>query len=481
MPRTLLISLLLIALLPGCPARQKCVLPEPAAAVKPAKPAPPAQESLLNHVPHAATLALVIRENGLRMVTSLYAEDAAMKAELSTFMKRVLGVDFTTLKGVVVWATGLGDKAAAGIFIRLKDATTPKGAAKGEYKGVKLVGFSGDVLGAALPGGVMIGSEAGVKLAIDLAQGAATAMGKESALAGAAAMGDYPGVDLLLLGSVLALDGADAQARAMATQFGIAAGSFSWDHELKLKAMLVGDPDKLAQLKKMITAVLGVQVAKLKATKDTAKQGEEAMKGVSSIMGYHLLNRVISEAEPKLEENRLVAGYSFPSMDSTQLFTGYVGILAAVAIPAFIKYIRKSKTVEATEALDRLKLGAKVYYQADHYSKRGKLQPKRFPPSEAKWWPPVPCCKQPDKKCSAVGGSAWDQSPWRALHFKMDSPHYYQYRFISAGKGKGATFIAEALGDLDCDGEYSNFKIKGHIDSAGSVVTVGPIIENEIE
>ena len=42
-----------------------------------------------------------------------------------------------------------------------------------------------------------------------------------------------------------------------------------------------------------------------------------------------------------------------------------IGILAAVAIPAFIKYIRKSKTVEATEGLDKINIGAKSYFQAD--------------------------------------------------------------------------------------------------------------------
>jgi len=56
-----------------------------------------------------------------------------------------------------------------------------------------------------------------------------------------------------------------------------------------------------------------------------------------------------------------------------------IGILAAVAIPAFIKYIRKSKTVEATEGLDKINQGAKSYFQADHYFSNAVITPKQFP------------------------------------------------------------------------------------------------------
>jgi Tfp pilus assembly major pilin PilA len=43
------------------------------------------------------------------------------------------------------------------------------------------------------------------------------------------------------------------------------------------------------------------------------------------------------------------------------------GVSAAIAIPAFIKYLRKAKTVEAIQGLDQIKAGAKAFYQADHY------------------------------------------------------------------------------------------------------------------
>ncbi len=45
-----------------------------------------------------------------------------------------------------------------------------------------------------------------------------------------------------------------------------------------------------------------------------------------------------------------------------------IGILAAVAIPAFINYVKRSKTSEAFENLRAMFLGASSYYQLEHYN-----------------------------------------------------------------------------------------------------------------
>ena len=44
-----------------------------------------------------------------------------------------------------------------------------------------------------------------------------------------------------------------------------------------------------------------------------------------------------------------------------------IGILAAVAIPAFSKYIRKSKTSEASQFVKKVYDGARAYYQDANY------------------------------------------------------------------------------------------------------------------
>ena len=47
-----------------------------------------------------------------------------------------------------------------------------------------------------------------------------------------------------------------------------------------------------------------------------------------------------------------------------------IGILAAVAIPAFSKYIRKSKTSEASQFVKKVYDGARAYYQDANYGTR---------------------------------------------------------------------------------------------------------------
>ncbi len=83
-------------------------------------------------------------------------------------------------------------------------------------------------------------------------------------------------------------------------------------------------------------------------------------------------------------------------------------------------------------------------------------------------------------KC-VVDEKAWDNPTWRALHFQLSDPHYYQFRFTSSGTQTAATYTIEARGDLDCDGEYSSYKITAKVDSEFGVVATGPLIENEIE
>jgi prepilin-type N-terminal cleavage/methylation domain-containing protein len=157
-----------------------------------------------------------------------------------------------------------------------------------------------------------------------------------------------------------------------------------------------------------------------------------------------------------------------------------IGILAAVAIPAFIKYIRKSKTVEATEALDKVKTGARQYFVADHWSTDGKLQTKEFPKA-------VVTTPASPANCCAAGGkcttptTTWDTNNWAALHFALTEPHYFAYGFAATGTGSASVYTADARGDLDCDGTFSTYQIRGSVDDEGGVTVVGPIVTNEIE
>lgn len=138
-----------------------------------------------------------------------------------------------------------------------------------------------------------------------------------------------------------------------------------------------------------------------------------------------------------------------------------IGVLAAVAIPAFMQYIRKAKTAEPREHVRRIYEQARVYYFETYGAATALGNIAHQFPATVQMTPVSTCC-QPDgqNKCAA-SAAQWTEPTWVALHFSMDDPHYYRYEFISAGTGTGATFTARASGDLDCDGIESTFEMYG--------------------
>ena len=112
-----------------------------------------------------------------------------------------------------------------------------------------------------------------------------------------------------------------------------------------------------------------------------------------------------------------------------------IGILAAVAIPAFMKYIRRSKTTEATMNIRKLFDSSVTYFEAEHAKQDGSILPRQFPDS-ATWTPNGPgiCCGDPGQKC-APGKYATQfvtSLTWQTLNFSVDDPFYYSYQYDSA-------------------------------------------------
>ena len=147
-----------------------------------------------------------------------------------------------------------------------------------------------------------------------------------------------------------------------------------------------------------------------------------------------------------------------------------IGILAAVAIPAFMKYIRRSKTTEALMNIRRMYDSAVAYYESEHAASDGSILAKQFPNpnsggvdgADPIFTPTGKCCTYPGEKC-APNPSLWNDSTWAALNFSVDDPHYYQYTFDGYHPGSSAEFVAGAVGDLDCDDIFSTFVRTGRV------------------
>ena len=121
-----------------------------------------------------------------------------------------------------------------------------------------------------------------------------------------------------------------------------------------------------------------------------------------------------------------------------------LGILAAVAIPAFLEYEQGSRP---------RKTGARFELQrmAEHIERRGML-----PPSSGRVelpGPPGSGCPTYDAKIAPVPASEWLADPaWGEIGFIVNDRSYYSYRWVRQSSTQG---YAEAYADLDCDGMIS--------------------------
>lgn len=143
-----------------------------------------------------------------------------------------------------------------------------------------------------------------------------------------------------------------------------------------------------------------------------------------------------------------------------------LGVVAAVAIPAFMKNVKKAKSSEARMNLKKLYDGAFAQYGYAH----------ELPASTGVTPPLGDCCKSKDGTC-APDATLWGTPAWKALRFSVDDPYRYSYEF----KSDKSSFVARAYGDLNCDGTYSTFEMKGNIAADRTITTKGLVVDRELE
>jgi type IV pilus assembly protein PilA len=138
-----------------------------------------------------------------------------------------------------------------------------------------------------------------------------------------------------------------------------------------------------------------------------------------------------------------------------------LGMCSAMAIPAFVKYLRTSKTSEALTNVDVLYRAVVTMHEVT-----GTL-PEPLPPT-----PPTP---GPARRMWPV-----DAAPgWALLDFHPPDPIYYSYEvWVSPDRQR---FAVRAIGDLDGDGITSLFERTGEV--AGGTIRgqPAPYVERETE
>lgn len=151
-----------------------------------------------------------------------------------------------------------------------------------------------------------------------------------------------------------------------------------------------------------------------------------------------------------------------------------IGILAAVAIPAFFKYLKKAKTSEALVNIRKIYDGEISYFEVDHVDVTGNRVQNQFVSAG-----PTPANVPKGTKLSGD----WGTPDWSSIQFAPDGPVLFRYSVISTGTGINSIFNAIAEGDLDADDITSLFKRSFTFDPLTGMVkgSAGIYKDNEIE
>jgi len=132
-----------------------------------------------------------------------------------------------------------------------------------------------------------------------------------------------------------------------------------------------------------------------------------------------------------------------------------IGILAAVAIPAFMDYMKRSKKTEASLQLNKIGKNAKRAYLENSQYVIGKAAQVPGKPAGGG------CCGgtgASPNHCAAVPASWTGDSTWKALDFEIDEDTLFYYNYTAT---VGTAFTATATGDLDCDNTEIIYTLTG--------------------
>lgn len=165
-----------------------------------------------------------------------------------------------------------------------------------------------------------------------------------------------------------------------------------------------------------------------------------------------------------------------------------IGILAAIAIPAFIGYMTRSKTSEASTQLKNLFTSAAGYYGNEQWGSRGVVVAGGSALAASA------CTVAPAASTNPISSSKvvvdWDLEArsFQDIGFSVGDPIYYRYLIVGSDGACGhmasetTVYSFRAEGDIDGDTNTSLFEIASG-SSTQNVLMRSPGVyrQNELE
>jgi type IV pilus assembly protein PilA len=155
-------------------------------------------------------------------------------------------------------------------------------------------------------------------------------------------------------------------------------------------------------------------------------------------------------------ESSVIAGFTLVEL---MIVVAVLGILAAVAIPAFLQYYHRAKSSEAMVNIKSINYGAVAYFGAENNGSMGWLPTSvgatpTQPPTHRKY-SVTEVIPQFTDNTTASGRT------WKALGWSPAKNFYYSYSFShncgATACENGNTAEVIARGDLDGDSHTSEF------------------------
>jgi type II secretory pathway pseudopilin PulG len=232
-----------------------------------------------------------------------------------------------------------------------------------------------------------------------------------------------------------------------------------------IAAVVDGDDASISALQAQSDQAFANMLAEVEQAHTAAQAGTiNPLEGAGAIIGAAYARSYAARLKPRRTGNRLSASLDLGLADtgaaSAVTAVTVIGILSAVAIPAFMDYTKRSKRPEAALNLNKLGKNAKRVYS----------EMARFPAGTAPLTPPRSCCGQPNNHCAAVPALYAADPTWVALDFQIDEPTLFQYSYTASADGQ--RFVAQAIGDLDCDGIPITYELVGTVENGNPRVTL---------
>ena len=395
----------------------------------------------------------------------------AFRADMSKLYKRFLGLDPMKTDFAVGYVSVENKSAGLLIYGDFGGVTIP-GTRKKTVSGVEATELGEGVLIADLDGVLLLGNEAAF----------ADVTAKENRLAGSDRLAEHKAAfeqtgpalvaaSVIVVGKLTELIEKSPMAGGEIKQLFGALGAGGNG----MMAGIVADEKTRSKVKGMIDA--GLAVARSYLEKFAADIDSDSLElAALGVLAKH--HGLAALKIPKIADDKTTLTVSVEIGGFSGGAAAVVMVLATssvVAVPAFIKYMRRAKTTEAIDRLDMIYKSASNYYTSPRVARgTGAKLPCQFPANQ-KLTPDVTgrsCCagtndKDEDDRCD-VNIAQWATPTWSALNFQMNDQHYFGYSFESSGTLAAARFTASAHADLDCDGTLSTFQRFGYGDATSS-------------